>query len=138
MKKENQFIRLILKALFLNNLVGILLYLPLTFISVIFVMGIPGLVFFIVLSIWLYKNKSRIQSTYIVSSIGMIPYNFYIYQIAKDIAKSEKELASFEVFAGFPEIFPLINVCLLGLLLLFSLYYSLKPEETVHEDLADY
>lgn len=138
MKKENPFIRLILKVLFLNNLTGILLYLPLTVMSVIFVMGIPGVVFFIALAIWLYKNKSRFMSTYFVSCIGMIPYNFYIYQIAKDIAKSEKDLATFKVFAGYPEVFPIINVCLLALLLLVCIYFSFKPAETAHEDLADY
>lgn len=118
--KENKIIRFICKLLFINNLIGILCYPDLTLLSLVFIMGIPGIVAFIIYTYWLYKNEKRNRFLILFLAAIMICYNYTIYQITLDDIGSEFSSKGIRLLLR-AEYFPIINVVLNSILALTSI-----------------
>jgi hypothetical protein len=117
--------RMIGTVLFLNNLAGIILNFELTFMSCIVLLGVPGIVFFGIYCSWTFYPKSRHYNNYIILSFLMILYNLLIYFITEDTFNHDEFM---EVMK--PQVFPIVNMALCGLLFLVAVGEALsqKPE----------
>lgn len=129
--KENKIIRFIGKLLFINNLIGILCYPDLTLLSLVFIMGIPGVIAFIIYAYWLYKNEKRNRFLILFLAAIMIWYNYIIYQITLDDIGSEFSSNGIRLLLK-AEYFPIINVALNSILALTSII--VLAVETMHGD----
>ncbi len=129
--KENKFIRLIYACLFFNNLIGIVCYPDLTLLSLIFIMGIPGVIAFIVYTCWFFKNIKINRILLFILALILAYYNYIIYEITIDDLGSEFSHNIIRKILK-AEYFPIINIFLNGFLAFASMIVYL--EEAMHKE----
>ncbi|MES2616847.1 MAG: hypothetical protein V4613_03155 [Bacteroidota bacterium] len=129
--KENKFIRLIYAFLFFNNLIGIVCYPDLTLLSLVFIMGIPGVIAFIVYTYWYFKNIKINRILLVILALILAYYNYIIYEITIDEfgAEFSNNIIRKTLKA---EYFPIINIFLNGFLAFASMIVCLK--EAIREE----